>query len=117
VGGVIGYLQKGSIAGTFANTGSVEGGYFVGGSIGRLDNEASLTVSGSNNTYFYNGLDDIRNADTASRQNGIGNVSGKRYVGGSIGAMFGTVNGTSANNVVFVNDGIVNGDTFTGGNI
>ncbi len=117
VGGVIGYLQKGSIAGTFANTGSVEGGYFVGGSIGRLDKEASLTVSGSNNTYFYNGLDDIRNADTASRQNGIGNVSGKRYVGGSIGAMFGTVNGTSANNVVFVNDGIVNGDTFTGGNI
>ena len=109
VGGIIGYLKKGSIAGTFANIGNVDGGRFVGGSIGRLDKDAVLTVSGNGNTNFYNGSNGARGT--------VGNVTGKMYVGGSIGAMFGAISGSGNARVIFINNGVVNGDTFTGGNI
>lgn len=109
VGGIIGYLKKGSIAGTFANIGNVDGGRFVGGSIGRLDKDVVLTVSGNGNTNFYNGSNGARGT--------VGNVTGKMYVGGSIGAMFGAISGSGNARVIFINNGVVNGDTFTGGNI
>ena len=103
IGGVIGYLQKGEIAGSFANTGSVTGtGEYIGGAIGYISNNSRLTASGVN-TYFTNS----------------GSVrGGGNYVGGSVGAVFGEIAGVDENvKVVFSNEGTVDGNNYLGGNI
>lgn len=122
VGGVIGHLRRGSIAGSFGNTGSVSGEVFVGGSIGRLDNDAVLQSDGAASTYFYNGNDydanETEEAFVAAGENALnGTVTGKKYVGGSIGGMFGTILGTASYSVSFINAGEVRGESFMGGNI
>jgi len=120
VGGVIGYLRRGIIAGVFANSGSVAGKNFVGGSIGRVDSEAILTANGAD-TYFYNGETDSYEsrdfeARAAASENGTVNGSGN-YVGGSIGALFGSIRGVGGAEVYFINAGTVNGANYVGGNI
>lgn len=120
IGGVIGYLQRGSIAGRFGNTGSVTGKMFVGGSIGRVDNDAVLMSTANADTYFYNGNDySAGNTEEAVAVAEVanGNVSGERYVGGSIGGIFGVVQGSKEHNVRFINAGTVNAVDFMGGNI
>ena len=120
IGGVIGYLQRGSIAGRFGNTGSVTGKMFVGGSIGRVDNEAVLISTSTDDTYFYNGNDYSAGSTeeaVAVAEVANGNVSGERYVGGSIGGIFGAVRGSAEHNVRFINAGTVSAVDFMGGNI
>lgn len=121
VGGVIGYLQQGSIAGTFKNTGSVVGANYVGGSIGRMDAAATLTAVGVN-TYFLNG--EVGSAAVSSNSALVaadtsgGTVTGSgNYVGGSIGAVFGNIEGRDGCEVCFENAGTVSGASFVGGNI
>ncbi len=120
IGGVIGYLQRGSIAGRFGNTGSVTGKMFVGGSIGRVDNDAVLMSTANADTYFYNGNEyvaEVTGEAVTVAETTNGKVTGERYVGGSIGGIFGAVRGSNEHNVRFINAGTVNAVDFMGGNI
>lgn len=102
VGGVIGRLENGTLSGTFENSGAVTGNFLVGGSIGSAEVNAVLTVYGTEETLFENS----------------GNVTGYQYVGGSVGGFAGTISGTAANTVRFVNRGTVStADAATAGYI
>ena len=111
VGGIIGKMMQGSLAGSFINgvennasVGQVRGANFVGGSIGFMANGTSITASGAQTTFTNHG-----------------NVTGTgSYVGGSIGAMLGSITGSNSGTlyrVKFINKGAVNGVDFLGGSI
>lgn len=113
VGGVIGLLDspdtlkvtdegKGAIEGTFTNGGKVEGGRFVGGSIGFVGKNVTITAKDTD-TLFVNS----------------GEVTAHGYfAGGSIGALVGTIAGVSTEYMVnFENEGNVNAAGFVGGSI
>lgn len=114
VGGVIGKLDapqtlrdehkgKGDIAGTFRNSGSVEGNRFVGGSLGFVGKYVNIATKGNVNTLFVN----------------TGNVTAhSTFVGGSIGAIVGKITGAKVGTTVnFENTGTVNGLGYVGGSI
>ena len=105
VGGIIGKMGQGALSGSFANSGNVTGVNYVGGSIGFMANGTSISASGAQSTF-----------------NNSGNVTGTgSYVGGSIGAMLGSITGfhnmTTTYRVKFINSGAVNGKDYLGGSI
>lgn len=121
VGGVIGLLNRGSIAGTFINNGDVTGNLFVGGSIGYVASDATITVAGGVATEFKNGSQDdaisssdALTADGEAVAQGTGTVIGQAYVGGSIGIMLGSIVGTSGAKVVFTSSGKVDATNVQG---
>lgn len=121
VGGVIGLLNRGSIAGTFINNGDVTGNLFVGGSIGYVASDATITVAGGVATEFKNGSQDdaisssdALTADGEAVAQGTGTVIGQAYVGGSIGIMLGKIVGTSGAKVVFTSSGKVDATNVQG---
>lgn len=124
VGGVIGKLDQGTIAGDFANTGYVKGSYFVGGSIGYVGASAVITASG-HDTNFTNGAvavsadsdEALSASDSAISAEQQHNVEGVNYVGGSIGFSFGTIRGTQDYKVVFTSRGTFDGKKYVGGSI
>ncbi len=112
VGGVVGFLDspdklkatdegKGAIAGTFTNVGTVEGGRFVGGSIGFVGKNVTITA---------------KDTDTLFDNDGAVTAHGY-FAGGSIGALVGTIEGTTQYSVNFENEGNVNAAGFVGGSI
>lgn len=121
IGGVIGKLNRGTIAGTFVNNGDVTGQLFVGGSIGYVAFDAVITVAGGVATEFKNVAkedaytdsgDALTAGDTAAQ--GVGTVKGKAYVGGSIGIMLGKIIGNANAKVVFTSSGIVDASDVAG---
>ena len=113
VGGVVGKLDspsalrtedsgKGAIAGTFTNSGNVSGGKFVGGSLGYVGKNVTITAKGS---------------DTVFTNTGTVTVTGY-YAGGSIGALVGKIEGVDNGHTVnFENTGTVTATGFVGGSI
>lgn len=114
VGGVVGKLDspatlrtedsgKGAIAGTFTNSGTVEGNSFVGGSLGFVGKNVTITAKNNVATLFVND----------------GEVTAHGYfAGGSIGALVGKIQGeSSAVAVKFENKKKVNATGFVGGSI
>lgn len=114
VGGVIGWLDapeklrdehkgKGDIAGTFRNSGSVVGNSFVGGSLGFVGKNVTITAKNNVATLFVND----------------GEVTATGYfVGGSIGALVGKIQGENSSVAVkFENKKKVNATGFVGGSI
>lgn len=113
VGGVVGKLDspatlstedsgKGAIAGTFTNSGDVSGGKFVGGSLGYVGKNVTITAKGS---------------DTVFTNTGTVTATGY-YAGGSIGALVGKIEGVDNGHTVnFKNTGTVTATGFVGGSI
>lgn len=114
VGGVVGKLDspatlrtedsgKGAIAGTFTNSGSVAGNSFVGGSLGFVGKNVTITAKNNVATLFVND----------------GEVTATGYfVGGSIGALVGKIQGENSSVAVkFENKKKVNATGFVGGSI
>lgn len=113
VGGVVGKLDspsalrtedsgKGAIAGTFTNSGDVSGGKFVGGSLGYVGKNVTITAKGS---------------DTVFTNTGTVTATGY-YAGGSIGALVGKIEGVDNGHTVnFENTGTVTATGFVGGSI
>ena len=113
VGGVVGKLDspsalrtedsgKGAIAGTFTNSGNVSGGKFVGGSLGYVGKNVTITAKGS---------------DTVFINTGTVTATGY-YAGGSIGALVGKIEGVDNGHTVnFENTGTVTATDFVGGSI
>lgn len=114
VGGVVGKLDspsalrtedsgKGAIAGTFTNSGNVSGGKFVGGSLGYVGKNVTITAKNNVATLFVND----------------GQVTATGYfVGGSIGALVGKIQGENSSVAVkFENKKKVNATGFVGGSI
>ena len=113
VGGVVGKLDspatlstedsgKGAIAGTFTNSGNVSGGKFVGGSLGYVGKNVTITAKGS---------------DTVFTNTGTVTATGY-YAGGSIGALVGKIEGVDNGHTVnFKNTGTVTATCFVGGSI
>lgn len=114
VGGVVGKLDspatlstedsgKGAIAGTFTNSGSVAGNSFVGGSLGFVGKNVTITAKNNVATLFVND----------------GEVTAHGYfVGGSIGALVGKIQGENSSVAVkFENKKKVNATGFVGGSI
>ena len=113
VGGVVGKLDspsalrtedsgKGAIAGTFTNSGDVSGGKFVGGSLGYVGKNVTITAKGS---------------DTVLTNTGTVTATGY-YAGGSIGALVGKIEGVDNGHTVnFKNTGTVTATGFVGGSI
>lgn len=114
VGGVVGKLDslathrtedlgKGAIAGTFTNSGTVVGNSFVGGSLGFVGKNVTITAKNNVATLFVN--------------NGEVNATGY-FVGGSIGALVGKIQGENSSVAVkFENKKKVNATGFVGGSI
>ena len=114
VGGVVGKLDspsalrtedsgKGAIAGTFTNSGNVSGGKFVGGSLGYVGKNVTITAKNNVATLFVN--------------DGEVNATGY-FVGGSIGALVGKIQGENSSVAVkFENKKKVNATGFVGGSI
>ncbi len=114
VGGVIGWLDapqtlrpehtgKGDIAGTFTNSGSVVGNRFVGGSLGFVGKNVTIIAKNNVATLFVN--------------DGEVNATGY-FVGGSIGALVGKIQGENSSVAVkFENKKKVNATGFVGGSI
>lgn len=114
VGGVIGNLDspatlltedsdKGAIAGTFTNSGTVVGNSFVGGSLGFVGKNVTITAKNNVATLFVN--------------DGEVNATGY-FVGGSIGALVGKIQGENSSVAVkFENKKKVNATGFVGGSI
>ena len=114
VGGVVGKLDspatlstedsgKGSIAGTFTNSGNVSGGKFVGGSLGYVGKNVTITAKNNVATLFVN--------------DGQVTATGY-YAGGSIGVLVGKIEGVDNGHTVnFKNTGIVTAIGFVGGSI
>ena len=114
VGGVIGWLDapqdlrdehngKGDIAGAFTNNGSVEGNRYVGGSFGFVGKNVTITAKNNVATLFVN--------------DGEVNATGY-FVGGSIGALVGKIQGENSSVAVkFENKKKVNATGFVGGSI
>lgn len=113
VGGVVGKLDspatlrtedtgKGDISGTFTNSGDVSGGKFVGGSLGYVGKNVTITAKGS---------------DTVFTNTGTVTATGY-YAGGSIGALVGKIEGVDNGHTVnFENTGTVTATGFVGGSI
>jgi len=101
IGGTVGYVLEGTIAGTFTNEGNVTGKEYVGGSFGKTTIDTVFTIP------------------TVADEHGVaqplgdslfinkGNVTGEQYVGGSIGIVLGKIEGSSSYLVKFENEGIV----------
>lgn len=110
VGGVVGKLDspaedsgKGAIAGTFTNSGKVVGNSFVGGSLGFVGKNVTITAKNNVATLFVN--------------DGEVNATGY-FVGGSIGALVGKIQGENSSVAVkFENKKKVNATGFVGGSI
>lgn len=114
VGGVVGKLDspatlrtedlgKGAIAGTFTNSGTVVGNSFVGGSLGFVGKNVTITAKNNVATLFVN--------------DGEVNATGY-FVGGSIGALVGKIQGENSSVAVkFENKKKVNATGFVGGSI
>lgn len=113
VGGVVGKLDspatlstedsgKGDISGTFTNSGDVSGGKFVGGSLGYVGKNVTITAKGS---------------DTVFTNTGTVTATGY-YAGGSIGVLVGKIEGVDNDHTVnFKNTGTVTAIGFVGGSI
>lgn len=113
VGGVVGKLDspatlstedsgKGDISGTFTNSGDVSGGKFVGGSLGYVGKNVTITAKGS---------------DTVFTNTGTVTATGY-YAGGSIGVLVGKIEGVDNGHTVnFKNTGTVTAIGFVGGSI
>ena len=114
VGGVVGKLDspsalrtedsgKGAIAGTFTNSGNVSGGKFVGGSLGYVGKNVTITAKNNVATLFVN--------------DGQVTATGY-YAGGSIGVLVGKIEGVDNGHTVnFKNTGTVTATDFVGGSI
>lgn len=114
VGGVVGKLDspsalrtedsgKGAIAGTFTNSGNVSGGKFVGGSLGYVGKNVTITAKNNVATLFVN--------------DGQVTATGY-YAGGSIGVLVGKIDGVDNGHTVnFKNTGTVTATGFVGGSI
>ena len=114
VGGVVGKLDspsalrtedsgKGAIAGTFTNSGNVSGGKFVGGSLGYVGKNVTITAKNNVATLFVN--------------DGQVTATGY-YAGGSIGALVGKIQGENSSVAVkFENKKKVNATGYVGGSI
>lgn len=114
VGGVVGKLDspsalrtedsgKGAIAGTFTNSGNVSGGKFVGGSLGYVGKNVTITAKNNVATLFVN--------------DGQVTATGY-YAGGSIGVLVGKIEGVDNDHTVnFKNTGTVTAIGFVGGSI
>lgn len=114
VGGVVGKLDspsalrtedsgKGAIAGTFTNSGNVSGGKFVGGSLGYVGKNVTITAKNNVATLFVN--------------DGQVTATGY-YAGGSIGVLVGKIKGVDNGHTVnFKNTGTVTAIGFVGGSI
>lgn len=114
VGGVVGKLDspsalrtedsgKGAIAGTFINSGNVSGGKFVGGSLGYVGKNVTITAKNNVATLFAN--------------DGQVTATGY-YAGGSIGVLVGKIEGVDNGHTVnFKNTGTVTATGFVGGSI
>lgn len=114
VGGVVGKLDspsalrtedsgKGAIAGTFTNSGNVSGGKFVGGSLGYVGKNVTITAKNNVATLFVN--------DDQVTATGY-------YAGGSIGVLVGKIEGVDNGHTVnFKNTGTVTATGFVGGSI
>ena len=114
VGGVVGKLDspsalrtedsgKGAIAGTFTNSGNVSGGKFVGGSLGYVGKNVTITAKNNVATLFVN--------------DGQVTATGY-YAGGSIGVLVGKIEGVDNSHTVnFKNTGTVTATGFVGGSI
>lgn len=114
VGGVVGKLDspsalrtedsgKGAIAGTFTNRGNVSGGKFVGGSLGYVGKNVTITAKNNVATSFVN--------------DGQVTATGY-YAGGSIGVLVGKIEGVDNGHTVnFKNTGTVTATGFVGGSI
>ena len=114
VGGVVGKLDspsalrtedsgKGAIAGTFTNSGKVVGNSFVGGSLGFVGKNVTITAKNNVATLFVN--------------DGEVNATGY-FVGGSIGALVGKIQGENSSVAVkFENKKKVNATGYVGGSI
>lgn len=114
VGGVVGKLDspsalrtedsgKGAIAGTFTNSGNVSGGKFVGGSLGYVGKNVTITAKNNVATLFVN--------------DGQVTATGY-YAGGSIGVLVGKIEGVDNGHTVnFKNTGTVTATGFVGGSI
>lgn len=114
VGGVVGKLDspsalrtedsgKGAIAGTFTNSGNVLGGKFVGGSLGYVGKNVTITAKNNVATLFVN--------------DGQVTATGY-YAGGSIGVLVGKIEGVDNGHTVnFKNTGTVTAIGFVGGSI
>lgn len=114
VGGVVGKLDspsalrtedsgKGAIAGTFTNSGNVSGGKFVGGSLGYVGKNVTITAKNNVATLFVN--------------DGQVTATGY-YAGGSIGVLVGKIEGVDNGHTVnFNNTGTVTATGFVGGSI
>lgn len=114
VGGVVGKLDspsalrtedsgKGAIAGTFTNSGNVSGGKFVGGSLGYVGKNVTITARNNVATLFVN--------------DGQVTATGY-YAGGSIGVLVGKIEGVDNGHTVnFKNTGTVTTTGFVGGSI
>lgn len=114
VGGVVGKLDspsalrtedsgKGAIAGTFTNSGNVSGGKFVGGSLGYVGKNVTITAKNNVATLFAN--------------DGQVTATGY-YAGGSIGVLVGKIEGVDNGHTVnFKNTGTVTARGFVGGSI
>ncbi|MEG2450664.1 MAG: hypothetical protein RSB09_02910, partial [Clostridia bacterium] len=113
VGGSIGNLEAGTIAGLFSNTGTVTGVKSVGGVVGEVQFNATIGVSTLSNTGTVTGtpLTTEPSGDTqASTKSGT-------IVGGIIGAIYGTIAGTNQTDKVvsFANSGTVDAKNYAGG--
>ena len=114
VGGVVGKLDspsalrtedsgKRAIAGTFTNSGNVSGGKFVGGSLGYVGKNVTITAKNNVATLFVN--------------DGQVTATGY-YAGGSIGVLVGKIEGVDNGHTVnFKNTGTVTATGFVGGSI
>ena len=125
VGGVIGKLNFGTIAGDFINSGNVKGHDYVGGSIGYVSKDAEI-IAQTRETLFENVATGATSQSDAlvaggaysSADDAAYNVDGNDYVGGSIGFMLGKSLGKGIDcKVVFRSSGTVNGNKYVGGSI
>ncbi|MEG2541130.1 MAG: hypothetical protein RSB59_05120, partial [Clostridia bacterium] len=113
VGGSIGNLEAGTIAGLFSNTGTVTGVKSVGGVVGEVQFNATIGVSTLSNTGTVTGtpLATEPSGDTQS------STKSGTIVGGIVGAFYGTIAGANQTNgvVSFANSGAVKAKNYAGG--
>ena len=124
IGGVIGKLNVGEIAGRFVNKGNVSGRDYVGGSIGYVSMAASIKSTAAGKTEFVNEAvataqtsDALVSSYASVADDSKFNVSGRYYVGGSIGLLLGSSIGDDNFKVEFRSKGTVNGEKYVGGSI
>ncbi len=122
VGGVIGHFILGTVSGEHTNSGSVSGANWVGGVIGRMSEDARIDATEGKKAVFQNissnatTSGDALVAEDTTTQGGNVTATGN-YVGGSIGAMIGTIEGDENGNALFINEGSAQGANYIGGSI